>query len=118
MIIIMAVLTFNLILENHSKELKIVNVSEARRYVQCSFSSRFPRDVTDSALMNSSNSMEPSWNEGDIWLLSLVEYCSADIKLTRNQRIIKRYCILAKDFSHFNLILIIREIINQFSFPI
>lgn len=29
-------------------------------YLQCSFSSRFPRDVTDSARMNSSNSMEPS----------------------------------------------------------
>lgn len=32
------------------------------RYSQWSFSSRLPRDVTESALMNSSNSIVPSWN--------------------------------------------------------
>ncbi len=28
---------------------------------QCSFSSRFPLDVMESARMNSSNSIDPSW---------------------------------------------------------
>jgi hypothetical protein len=32
-------------------------------YSQCSFSSRLPRDVIERARMNSSNSMEPSWEQ-------------------------------------------------------
>lgn len=34
-----------------------------RFYSQWSFSSKFPRDVTESALMNSSNSIVPSWEQ-------------------------------------------------------
>lgn len=30
-------------------------------YLQCNFSSRLPRDVTDNARINSSNSIDPSW---------------------------------------------------------
>lgn len=40
----------------HKKEEK----EEKVHYLQTSFSSKFPLDVTESALMNSSNSMEPS----------------------------------------------------------
>lgn len=43
---------------------KHLRLEDAKRrnicYLQCSFSSRFPRDVTDRARINSSNSMEPS----------------------------------------------------------
>lgn len=50
-------------------------------YLQWSFSSRFPRDVTDKARMNSSNSIEPSWKKIHFYSIQDI-HLNIDLKMS------------------------------------
>lgn len=77
---------------NNSKNVKTNKIygntqqQKKENNLQCSFSSRFPLDVTDNARMNSSNSIDPSFFFGFVEYILSTTYTRYEMNGKRRER--------------------------------